>query len=349
MRRSKMKKWFHGRFSCKDWSTVVRNITRHRFLTATVIAMALALLLAVPMTHAADAGFPKKAINFYLPYPPGGSVDLMYRPIADAVSKILGQPLVVINKPGASGSLMMSMLKTMPPDGYSIGIIGTSVFIVAAQQDISFDPVKDFTWIARLLSSDIGVVVRRDAPWKTFKELIQYAKANPGKIKYGTSNPRGVLDLAMIDVAAKEGIKWDMVPFSGGQETVTALLGKHIDCMAEGPGEYVPQVAAGEMRVLALFGEPSKRLAGVPTFQSIGYPAFLSVTGLIGPAGMPNDVTDKLESAFKKALSDPAVQKNNEQQSAPVIYQGREEFAAWAKWAQGHYADVVKKAGLAKK
>ncbi len=344
-----MKKYFYGRFSCMDWSIVVRNITKLGFLTSLVTIMALVFLSVAPMSHAADSGFPRKAINFYLPYPPGGSVDLMYRPVADAVSKILGQPLVVINKPGASGTIMMSMLKTMPPDGYSIGIAGNSIFVVAAQQDIGFDPVKELTWVARLLSSDIGVVVKSDAPWKTFKELVQYAKANPGKIKYGTSNPRGALDLAMIDVAAREGIKWDMVPFSGGQETVTALLGKHIDCMAEGPGEYAPQVAAGQMRILALFGEPSKRFPGAPTYQSIGYPAFLSVTGLIGPAGMPKDVTDKLESAFKKALSDPAVQKNLEQQSAPIIYQGHDEYTAWAKWAQGYYADAVKKAGLAKK
>ena len=108
-------------------------------------------------------------------------------------------------------------------------------------------------------------------------------------------------------------------------------------------------VAAGQMRILALFGEPSKRFPSAPTYHSMGYPSFLSVTGLIGPAGMSKDVTNKLQSGFKKALSDPAVEKNLEQQSAPVIYQGRDEYTAWAKWAQGYYADAVKRAGQAKK
>jgi tripartite-type tricarboxylate transporter receptor subunit TctC len=316
-----------------------------------VIVLTILLLFAVvPISKAADAGYPKKPINFYLPYPPGGSLDILFRPIAEVVGKSLGQPVVTINKPGASGVLMATMLKTMSPEGYDIGIVGTSLFILPAQQDVNYDTLKDFTYIAKLVGSDIGVVVRKDAPWKTFKELVQYAKANPGKIKYGTSNPRGSLGISMIDAGMRENIKWDMVPFSGGQEVVTALLGKHIDAMVEGPSEYMSQIDSGDFRLIALIGDaPSKIFPGVPTFKQLGYPPYAMVLGLIGPAGMPKDVVTKLSDAFKKALNDPNIQKNLDQWKSPIIYQDSAGYTAYAKWATAHYADMVTKAGLGKK
>jgi len=330
---------------------------KHSFVTAkptvvlfTVVLAVLLLIAVVPVSKAADSGYPKKPINFYLPYPPGGSLDILFRPMADVVGKLLGQPVVTTNKPGASGVLMATMLKTMPPDGYDIGVVGTSIFILPAQQDVTYDTLKDFTYIAKLVGSDIGVVVRKDAPWKTFKELVQYAKANPGKIKYGTSNPRGSLGMAMIDVGMRENIKWDMVPFAGGQEVVTALLGKHIDVMVEGPSEYMPQIDSGDFRLIALIGDtPSKVFPGVQTFKQMGYPPYAMVLGLIGPAGMPKDVVNKLSDAFKKAMNDPNIQKNLDQWKSPVIYEDSAGYTAYAKWATAHYADMVKKAGMGKK
>jgi len=343
-----MKKYSYAKLHRSDFmmDRVERSIS-----TIVVLVIAAALIVAVvPVVRGADSDFPKRPINFYLPYPPGGSLDVLFRPIAEVVGKNLGQPVVTTNKPGASGVLMATMLKTMAPDGYNIGIVGTSLFILPAQQDVNYDTLKDFTYIAKLIGSEIGVVVRKDSPWKTFKEFVQYAKANPGKIKYGTSNPRGSLGISMIDVGMKEGIKWDMVPFSGGQEVVTALLGKHIDAMVEGPSEYIPQVDSGEFRLLALIGDqPSKLFPDIPTFKQLGYPPYAMVLGLIGPAGMPKDVTAILSDAFKKALSDPDVQKNLAQWKSPVIYEDSAGYTDWAKWATAHYADMVKKAGMGKK
>ena len=343
-----MKTYSYAKFQRSDF---VMSRFRRLISTIVVLGLATALVIAVvPVARGADLGFLKKPINFYLPYPPGGSLDVLFRPIAEVVGKNLGQTLVTTNKPGASGVLMATMLKTMAPDGSSIGIVGTSLFILPAQQDVNYDPLKDFTYIAKLIGSEIGVVVRKDSPWKTFKEFIQYAKANPGKIKYGTSNPRGSLGMSMIDVGMKEGIKWDMVPFSGGQEVVTALLGKHIDAMVEGPSEYMPQVDSGEFRLLGLIGDqPSKLFPDVPTFKQLGYPPYAMVLGLIGPAGMPNDVTAILSDAFKKALNDPNIQKHLAQWKSPMIYEDSAGYTEFAKWATGHYADMVKKAGLGKK
>jgi tripartite-type tricarboxylate transporter receptor subunit TctC len=209
--------------------------------------------------------------------------------------------------------------------------------------------LKDFTYIARLADSSIGILVRSDSPWKTLKEFLEYAKANPGKIKYGTANPRGSLGLAMVDLGLKEGIKWDVVPFSGGNEVVTALLGKHINAICQGP-EYIPFVESGDLRLLALIGDQRfKRFPNVPTLKEMGYVPTLVPSGIIGPANMPKDVTDKLADAFKKALDDPKVRKVLEDTGSPISYQNSAQYTAWAKASVVYYADLIKRAGLAKK
>ena len=346
-----MRTYLNAEFDSRRWLHVLRSRVGRSIAAILICVLAAIVLMAVATgARAADSGYPKKPINFYLPYPPGGSLDILFRPIAEVVGKNLGQPLVTTNKPGASGALMAAMLKTMSPEGYDIGIVGTSLFILPAQQDVNYDTLKDFTYIAKLVGSEVAVVVKKDAPWKTFKEFVQYAKANPGKIKYGTSNPRGNLGISMIDVGMREGVKWDMVPFSGGQEVVTALLGKHIDAMVEGPSEYLPQVESGDFRLIALIGDqPSKLFPGVPTFKQLGYPVYSVVLGLVGPAGMPKDVVNKLSEAFKKALNDPNIQKHLAQWKSPMIYEDSAGYTAFAKWATSNYAEMVKKAGMGKK
>jgi len=325
-----------------------------RFLFKAVITFTIAMYFvafgSVEKAKAAEAKYPSRPINFYIPYPPGGFIDITARAIGDAVGKILGQPLVPINKPGASGTLAANMLRTMEPDGYNIAYNGgTTLFLLPPQEDVAFDPSKDFTYIARIADSSMGILVRSDSPWKTLKEFVEYAKSNPGKIKYGTANARGALGLAMVDLAMKEGIKWEVVPFSGGNEVVTALLGKHINAICQGP-EYVPFVESGELRLLALIGEQKfKRFPNVPTFKELGYTPTLNPSGIIGPANMPKNVTDQLSDAFKKALDDPKVRKILDDTGSPLAYQNSAQYTAWAKGAVSYYADLVKRAGLAKK
>jgi len=321
-----------------------------RFLPVLAAILAIAFVFTlVSAAIAADAKFPRRPINFYIPFPPGGFFDVTYRPMAEAAGKILGQPMVPINKTGASGTLAPTMLKTMEPDGYNIGIATTALFYLPSQQDVSFDPMKDFTYICRTIDSLMGVVVRADSPWKTFKEFLAYAKANPGKIKYATASPRGTLRLAMSDIAIKEGIKWEVVPFMGGQEVVTALLGKHVDAISQGI-EWIPHVEAGELRLLAVFGEQrSKRFPNVPCLKELGYGGYPSPHGIIGPPGMPKDVVNKLAEAFKTAMNDPKVQKVLAEFGSPVIYQGSADYTAWSKTSLAYHIELVKRAGLEKK
>jgi tripartite-type tricarboxylate transporter receptor subunit TctC len=345
-----MKGYFHGKLHLTGWSGLVRGTLGKSGLLIAIVTIAILILVTVtPMVRAADADFPKKPINLYVPFPPGGFFDIVHRPLAEEIGKILGQTVVVVNKPGASGTLSASMLKSVKPDGYNISVVSTSIFYLPAQEDVTFDPLKDFTYVCRTIDSLMGVVVRADSPWKTLKEFLAYAKANPGKIKYATASPRGGMRFAMSEIALKEGITWDVVPFSGGQEVVTALLGKHVDAIVQGM-EWVPHVDSGELRVLAVLGsQRSKRYPAVSTLKELGYGAHESPLGIVGPAGMPKDVTDKLANAFKKALDDAKMQKVLGEVNAPLIYMNSTDYSAWAKSAVTDYADRVKKAGLGKK
>lgn len=130
-----------------------------------------------------------------------------------------------MNKPGASGTLGPASLKTVKPDGYTLSVSLINLLTVPYMQDVAYDPLKDFTYIIRIMGATFGLVVRSDSPWKTFKDLVEYAKQHPNEIKYSTSTPGGPHHFAMEDIASKEGIKWKIVPYPGGAPAVTALLG----------------------------------------------------------------------------------------------------------------------------
>jgi tripartite-type tricarboxylate transporter receptor subunit TctC len=314
-----------------------------------LVALILAGALFVSAGHAAESKFPSRPINFYLPFPPGGFIDLASRPLANSVSKILGQPVVCINKPGASATLAPTMLKSMEPDGYSISLALVTVFYLPSQENVSYDPMKDFTYISRFMGTQFGICVRSDSQWKTLKELVDYARANPRAIKYSTAAPRGTQRLAMEDLAMREGVKFEVVPFLGGVEAVSALLGGHVQATVQGP-EWIPHVESGELRLLATLGEQrSKQFPKAPCFKELGYTPHASPIGIIGPAKMPKDVVTILDEAIKKALQDPEVQKTLEQLDAPILYLNSTDYTNWAREMYTYSTDLIKKVGLAKK
>ena len=296
-----------------------------------------------------QTAFPTKPINLFLPFPPGGFIDLASRPMASAASKVLGQPVVCINKPGASATLAPASLKSLKPDGYNLSISSIALFYLPAQEDVPFDPLKDFTYVARTIGSTFGLVVKSDSPWKTYQELLAYAKANPNKVKYSTATPKGTFRLAMEEIAMKEGVKWEPVPFPGGVQAVTALLGGHVQVCVQGP-EWVPHVESGELRLLLTFGEERvKKYPDVPCLKELGYTGHASPLGIVGPAGMPKDVVEKLDRAFKEALNDPDAQKAFDYNLAPVMYMNSSDYTAWVERSYKYYTDLVYKVGLGKK
>jgi tripartite-type tricarboxylate transporter receptor subunit TctC len=273
-----------------------------------VILGLLAALGPVVGTSAQAQSFPTKPVTLIVPWPAGGSTDLAMRALADATQKHLGQPIVIENKPGASGTLgPAQMAAAAKPDGYTIAQIPITVFRLPFMTKVTFDPSKDFTYIAGLTAYTFGVVVKSDSPWKTFKDLIAHAKANPGKIKYGSPGSGTSLHIGMEQIAKASGVKWTHVPFKGGAELNAALLGGHIDTHADSTS-WAALVNSGDFRLLVTWSpNRTKNWPNVPTLQEQGINLVLnSPYGVAGPKGMDPKVVKVLADAFAKGVKEPS-------------------------------------------
>lgn len=251
--------------------------------------------------------YPSRPITLIMPWPPGSGPDVWHRALADVMSRHLGQPVVIDNKPGAAGTLgPATMAATAKPDGYTISHIPVTVMRMPSMQKVSWDPLKDFSWIIHMSGFQFTTSVRADSPIKTMHELIDYAKANPGKITYGTPGSGSSLHIGMEMIARHAGVQWTQVPFKGTIETVTALEGGHITVLAGGSEAY-PMIEAGKIRPLAVWtAKRLDRLPDIPTLTDVGLPfVFDSPFGMAGPKGMDPAIVKKLHDAIKVAMEDP--------------------------------------------
>ena len=268
----------------------------------------LAVLCAMAGPSAQAQSYPTKPVTLIVPWPAGGSTDLAMRALADATQKHLGQPIVIENKPGASGTLGPAQLAaTAKPDGYTVAQIPITVFRLPFMTKTTFDPTKDFSYIAGLTAYTFGVVVNSKSPWKSFKEFIDYAKANPGKIKYGSPGAGTSLHIGMEQIAKQTGVKWTHVPFKGAAETNAALLGQHVDAVANSTG-WGALVNSGDFRLLVTWGaERTKNWPDVPTLKEVGIQLIAnSPYGVAGPKGMDPQVVKALQEAFAKGVREPS-------------------------------------------
>jgi len=292
--------------------------------------------------------YPTRPITLIVPWTAGSSTDSALRVLADSASKHLGKPIVVENKAGTAGVRgAMTLASEARPDGYTIAQMPQTVFRYPHTAKVSFDPTKDFTWIIGLTGYTFGVVVRADSPFKTFKELVDYAKANPGKVTYGTPGTHTTLHITMLELAEKLGLDWVHVPYKGGAETTKALLAGDVMAVADASG-WTPQVQSGEFRLLATWGKERMRaFPAVPTLQELGYGIVTSSPyGLAGPKGMDPKVTRILHDAFKKALEDKAVLDVLERLGQQVEYLSSEEYAASVPVQLAKEKLIVDKLGL---
>ena len=280
----------------------------HRRHVVAAALSAAGVALCAPAAALAQ-GYPEKPVTLVVPWPAGGSTDIAMRTIAEAASKHLGQPVVVDNKPGATGTLGPAvMAANAKPDGYTIAQMPISVMRLPLMQKTAWDALKDFTYIVHLTGYTFGVTTKADNQFKTWADVVEYAKANPGKVTYGTPGAGSSLHIGMEQIAAKAGIKLTHVPFKGGAETNAAVLGGHTTLQADSTG-WKPLVDAGHLRLLAIWtAERSKHWPDAPTLKELGYPfVFDSPFGVAGPKGMDPAVVQKLHDAFKKAIEDKAV------------------------------------------
>ncbi len=267
--------------------------------------VALLLLVSVAGSDALQAqGFPSRPVTLIVPWPAGGTTDVGMRALATATERHLGQPIVVENRAGASGTLGPGqMAATAKPDGYTVSQIPISVFRFPFMTRTSFDPATDFSYVIAVSGYTFGVVVNADAPWRTFRELLDDAKANPGKINYGTPGTGTSLHITMEQIAKQQGLKLTHVPFKGNAEAMNALLGGHIHAVADSSG-WAQLVNTGRFRLLVTWGAArTKNWPQVPTLREVGIDLIAnSPFGIAGPKGMDRDTVRVLHDAFKKGL-----------------------------------------------
>ena len=302
-----------------------RPLDRRQFVQAA--AAASASLALTELAGAQAPGFPSRPIKLICPWPAAGSSDIVMRALADSASKALGQQVIVENKPGASGMLGPNELLKAAPDGYTLSQLTIGVARLPHMQKMQFDPLRDFTYIACLTGYTFGIVVKADSPIKTVKDLVEFAKANPGKFSYGSTGTGTTPHLAIEEFASKAGIQLTHVPFKGSSDGLQALLGGHIMAHSDATG-WAPHVDSGAMRLLATYGSKrTKRWPQVPTLNELGFDTVSdSPFGIGGPRGMDPKVVRKLQDAFKKTLSDPAVLAAFDKYDQPVIYMDSEAY-----------------------
>ena len=319
---------------------------RRRFLFAGVGLVFL--LFALPVMA---AEFPTKPVALIVPWPPGGSTDVSFRVLAETTSKYLGQPVIIENKAGGSGTVGgATMAATSKPDGYTVSQIPITIFRLPYMMKVTWDPLKDFTYIIHLTGYTFGVVVKADAPWKTWNEFIAYAKANPNKVTYATPGAGTSLHITMETIAMRQGIKWIQVPMKGGGETTPAVLGGHVTATADSTG-WAPQVDAGQLRLLVTWGnQRTKKWPDVPTLKELGYGIVSnSPFGIAGPKGMDPKVVKILHDAFKKGMEDPAYLKILERLDMEPFYKNTEDYVKYVKEMCEEEKEIVDKLGLKKK
>ena len=310
-----------------------------------------AFVLSFAQLAAAQAPYPTKPITMIVPFPPGGLADIVARPVAEAMSRDLGQPVVVENKGGAGGGIGMGLAAKAPPDGYTV-LLALSSFSVLPEADtlLGRAPMYSFASlrpIARITADPTVLAVRAEAPWKTVKDFVEDAKKRPGAINYGSSGNYGTMHVPMEILAQNAGIKMTHVPFTGAGPAIVALLGGQIDAVSSGPATVLQHVKAGKLRVLAHWGNGRlDALPDVPALKEAGYNAeYAQWSGLFVPAGTPEPIAQRLRAAARAAANDAKVKEVILNAGSPILYQDTPDFEQYVQADVRRMADVVRKIG----
>jgi len=303
---------------------IVEKVKIHSFLIAVVFSF---LCLTVFFAGVSRAEYPESRVTLLAVTEPGGTPDLLARTVAIGAEKALGTRIIVENKPGGAGTLGMAVLATAKPDGYTLcAAPSDTITHVPLMLKVPYQPLKSFTPVIGMAAAlNTALIVNKDAPWKTFKEFIDYAKKNPGKIKYSSPGVGLPMHAAMEYIAKKDGIKWTHVPYKSGTQARMALMGGHVDACSSG-SEFGPSARDGQVIVLAMHGEKrSPHFPNVPTLKELGYDFTKEMIHCIfGPANLPSDALQKLETAFTKGTETSEFKSLLEKiEATPVSYKSK--------------------------
>jgi len=299
----------------------------------------------------ASAEWPDKPINLYCAMAAGGAVDICTRTIASEAEKLFGEPVVVQQKTGGLGGVGLTFISNVKADGYDlISVPSTAVIQAAMFRKANFKPLTSFTPLLGYGSPQNAMLVRKDAPWKTFKEFLSYAKANPGKIKYSSPGSASIMHLGMLYVAKKEGINWVHVPYKGTRPAATALLGGHVDAGFAG-SEWVQYVDSGAARPLMSLTE--KRIAeypDLPTLTDMGYEyTDHTLFCVVGPAGIDPSIVKKIDQVFKEAWESDKFQRQLKHLNMAPKYFDSRSLNEYLKSEWDYWSEKLKDLGVIKK
>ena len=325
--------------------------SRRNLALAVAAAGALALAPALfPAAVHAQAAFPSKALTIVVPFSAGGTTDILARVVGQYISKDLGQPVIIDNRAGAGGNIGAQMVARAAPDGYTLlmGTVGTHAINQSLYKKMPFDPIKDFAPITRVALVPNLLVANPGQPYKNVKELIAYAKANPGKVSFASSGSGTSIHLSGEMFQQMAGVEMQHIPYKGSAPALTDLLGGQTAIMFDNMPSVIGHVKAGKLRPLAVTTpQRSPALPDVPTIAESGVPGYSATSwfGLLAPANTPAPVIAKLNASILKALADPEVKKKMAEQGAEPHGEKPEQFAEFIRSETAKWGQTVKKSG----
>jgi tripartite-type tricarboxylate transporter receptor subunit TctC len=299
---------------------------------------------------AAAQPYPSKPIRIVVPYPAGGTSDILARALGPGISAALGQPVIVENKAGATGNVGADFVAKSPPDGYTLLLadIGSLAISPSVFPSLPFDPVKDFAPVIMVAYSPHILAANPEVPAKDVKELIALAKAKPNTLNFAVSGIGGANHLAGVDFAMKAGIKWTYIPYKGGSQAITDVVGGQAQVLFNGMLATYPMVKSGKLKALGI--SSTKRFAAapdIPTIAESGLPGFEtgSFQGIVAPAGTPPDIVNKLHQTITKILATPEMQERLANAGAELRPGSPAEFGKFISDEKARWAKVVKESG----
>jgi tripartite-type tricarboxylate transporter receptor subunit TctC len=300
-----------------------------------------------PWVLAGAQDFPTRPIEIIVGFAPGGGTDLTGRAVANYAKKYFGQPFIVENKAGASGTIASQYVASAKPDGYTLLVGGGSeTTTVGHFRKLPYHPLNDFEPVICIVGQQIGLSVRGDSPWKTIQEFITDAKRNPEKYSYGSSGVGSLYHAAVIVLEKRTGIKLRHVPFKGGAETLAALIGGHVDVAISAPDEAYALIESGRVRSLVTFsGKRSQLIPNVPILKEVGYDFYMeNMKGLMAPKGTPKNVIQKLHDGLKKMMNEDAGFKESlDKIKLEWGYMSSEDFGKALKFMYDQIGEGLKK------
>jgi tripartite-type tricarboxylate transporter receptor subunit TctC len=325
-------------------------MVRSTTLGNSIAALAFCMGLAPLAVHAQS--YPNKPIRMILPFPPGAPSDLVGRTVAQKMGEQMGQNLVPDNRAGAGGTLGLTMVAKSPPDGYTLMVTSPAIALTPLlYSNLNYDPIRDFTPIARLASIENVVLVHPSVPARSMKEFIALARKNPGKMNYGSGGPGTTNHLANELLKSLEKLNIVHVPYKGATLATNALMGGEVDQVVVSVASVLPLVKAGRVRALAVLSEKRvSTLPDVPTSAEAGFPQFrMSIWyGMVAPAGMSRELVSRLHGEVVKALQDPKLRQSMSNAGMDPWLGSPDEMGNLIRSEMSRYAKIIESAGIKK-